>query len=211
MGKTETIVGIAGASGAGKSLLADQLLQGLRQTYDSGKIAILNEDSYYRQQHDLSFAQREQVNYDHPDAIEHELLVQHLKSLRAGTSVQIPQYDYGLHDRKPETNELIPPQILILEGILIFDSQEMRNEQDLKVFVDVDLDICLTRRMRRDIQQRGRDLESVLTQYETTVRPMFFQFVEPTKKFADVIVPRGGDNFNALRVLKNHLESMLSK
>ena len=209
MNKTKTIVGIAGASGAGKSFLAKQLLERLQSKYDPNQIAILNEDAYYHRQSHLSFEERMVVNYDHPDAIEHDLLVQHLRALRKGETVQVPQYDYAKHDRKPEAISMSPPEILILEGILVFDSVQVRDELDLKVFVDVDLDICLLRRLRRDIELRGRSLDSVLNQYESTVRPMFFQFVEPTKSHADIIVPRGGDNVNALNVLESHLASIL--
>lgn len=206
----QTIIGIAGASGAGKSLLAHQLHNRLRETRTNRDVTILNEDCYYRQRNDLSFSEREKINYDHPDALEHSLLIQQLEQLRAGKSVQVPQYDYSQHNRKSETTLLEPSKILILEGILILNDPRLRDLMDLKIFVDVPLDTCLARRLRRDIQERGRSLDSVLTQYELTVRPMFFEFIEPTKSHADIIVPRGGENLSALNVLHSHLDRILS-
>ena len=205
-----TIIGIAGASGAGKSLLANQLHERLRETRTHRDVTILNEDCYYRKRDDLSFSERETINYDHPDALEHRLLISHLRSLRAGKPVDIPQYDYAVHNRKSDTTLHEPSKILILEGILILSDPDLRDLLDLKVFVDVSLDTCLARRLRRDIHERGRSLESVLAQYEDTVRPMFFEFIEPTKEHADIIVPRGGENLSALNVLHNHLDRVLS-
>ena len=205
-----TIIGIAGASGAGKSLLANQLHRRLRETRSHRDVTILNEDCYYRRRDDLSFPEREQINYDHPKALEHTLLIEHLTRLRDGNRVEIPQYDYAVHNRKPETTPHEPSKILILEGILILSDPVLRDLLDLKIFVDVSLDTCLVRRLRRDIHERGRSLESVLAQYENTVRPMFFEFIEPTKAHADIIVPRGGENLSALNVLYNHLDRLLS-
>jgi len=204
------IVGIAGASGAGKSLLANELHRRLRLQRSPQQISILNEDCYYRCRNDLSFQEREKINYDHPDAIEHELLVDHLQRLRSGQTVNVPQYDYSVHNRKAISEPLAPSTILILEGILILHRPEIRELLDLKVFVDVPLDICLSRRLSRDIFERGRSLDSVLNQYHQTVRPMFFQFIEPSKSYADLIVPRGGENESALNVLYNHLDQVLS-
>jgi len=206
-----TIIGIAGASGAGKSLLAQQLYDRLRETRTHRDVTILNEDRYYRQRDGLSFEDREKINYDHPDAIEHELLVKQLSSLKNGQSVQVPQYDYSVHNRKTDTELFEPARIIILEGILILNNLELRGLLDLKIFVDVALDICLVRRCRRDIQERARSLDSVLSQYENTVRPMYFEFIEPTKTHADIIVPRGGENSSALNVLHSHLDRLLSK
>ncbi len=209
MSKIKTMIGIAGASGAGKSLLARELHRRLRQDRSPSDISILNEDCYYRCRNDLSFEEREKINYDHPDAIEHELLVDHLERLRSGDAIKVPQYDYSQHNRKPESVRLEPTSILILEGILILHRTELRDMLDLKIFVDVPLDICLARRLRRDIVNRGRTLESVLGQYHQTVRPMYFRFIEPSKAHADIIVPRGGENETALKVLYNHLDQML--
>lgn len=204
------IIGIAGASGAGKSLLANQLHQRLRETRTHHDVTILNEDCYYRKRDDLSHAAREKINYDHPDALEHGLLIEHLSTLRGGRPVQVPQYDYSQHNRRSETTLHEPSKILILEGILILNNPELRTLLDLKIFVDVSLDTCLVRRLRRDIQERGRSLDSVLSQYEGTVRPMFFEFIEPTKEHADIIVPRGGENLSALNVLHSYLDRILS-
>lgn len=207
--KTQTIIGIAGASGAGKSRFAELLLDRLRSEHDEVDVSILNEDAYYRDRSDLSYEQRCLINYDHPDALEHELLAEHLAALRNGDAIQVPSYDYSKHNRMSETLEFIPSTVVILEGILLLSEPKLREQLDLKVFVDVPMDVCLTRRLRRDIQERGRSLDSVLQQYETTVRPMFFEFIDPSKQFADLIVPRGGENPNALNVLHSHLKRIL--
>lgn len=210
MNKTTTIIGISGASGAGKSVLARHLYKRLTADHSPNHASILHEDSYYRDRSDLSFEVRELINYDHPDALEHELLVEHLKELRAGRAVEVPQYDYATHNRCPDTVQLVPVPVLILEGILILHDPRVREQLDLKIFVDVPLDICLTRRLRRDTQQRGRTVDSVLTQYENTVRPMYHQFIEPSTAHADLIVPRGGENETALHVLHNYLGRLLA-
>ena len=203
-----TIIGISGASGAGKSRFSETLCSRLRAT-SSDQVSILKEDYYYHARDDMSLEARAQINYDHPDALEHELLVNHLDSLRAGKTVEVPQYDYAQHNRTGETKTFAPTSILILEGILILNDPEVRKRLDLKIFVDVALDICLLRRCQRDIQERGRDLDSVFNQYQTTVRPMYFEFIAPTKNHADLIVPGGGENQNALTVIQSHLESLL--
>jgi uridine kinase len=207
--RTTTIIGIAGASGAGKSRFAEQLYGRLAERFPAELTAILHEDSYYRRQGDLSLEERACVNYDHPDALEHELLIDHLRALRNGLTIDVPQYDYSIHDRLPVSRPVAPARIVILEGILILHDPAICGLLDLAVFVDVPLDICLSRRLRRDIQQRGRSLDSVLHQYETSVRPMFFHFVEPTRRHADLIVPRGGENVAALAVVYSHLERLL--
>lgn len=204
------IIGIAGASGAGKSLFAHQLLKYLVGRHTDQKVRILHEDCYYRRQDHLTYEQRCEINYDHPDALEHELLIEHLKSWRKGQSIQVPQYDYGNHNRSDKAETLQPSQLLILEGILIFFDPAVRELLDLSIFVDVPLDICLIRRLRRDINERKRSADSVLKQFEATVRPMYFQFVEPTKNYADLIVPHGGENNAALKVICNHLDKELN-
>ena len=210
MPHVHTIIGIAGASGAGKSRLARQLNDRLRATRSSSDVAIVNEDSYYRRRDELPFADREKINYDHPAAIEHELLVEHLAALRRGEAVEVPRYDYGQHNRHAQTDRLEPSKVLILEGILILHIPELRELLDLKLYVDVPMDICLARRLRRDMVERDRSLDSVLQQYDTTVRPMFFQFIEPSKQHADLIIPHGGENRSALHVLLNHLDRQLT-
>ncbi|MGI9518828.1 MAG: uridine kinase, partial [Pirellulaceae bacterium] len=166
MNKTTTIIGISGASGAGKSVLARHLHKRLIGDHELGHAQILHEDSYYRDRSDLSFEVRELINYDHPDALEHDLLVQHLQALRNGESVEVPQYDYATHNRRAETAQLDPVPVIILEGILILHDPRVREQLDLKIYVDVPLDTCLMRRLRRDTQQRSRTLDSVLAQYE---------------------------------------------
>lgn len=208
MEPVQTIVGIAGASGAGKSFLAQELLHRMRLSRGEASVAILNEDSYYRSNDQLSVQQRASINYDHPEAFEHDLLVEHLASLRKGLSVDVPVYDYSEHNRSPETKLLRPAKILILEGILILHRPELRKLLDLKVFVDVPLDVCLSRRLERDTVSRGRTLESILAQYHETVRPMFFEFIDPSKNHADVIIPRGGQNTVAISVLESHLDRL---
>jgi uridine kinase len=210
MPPSKTIIGIAGASGAGKSMLANQLHDRMRESFTHRDVTILNEDCYYRSRDDLSYEERERINYDHPDAIEHELLIRHLTELRNGNPIQVPQYDYSQHNRDANTVPLESSTVLILEGILILHRPELRDLLDLKIFVDVPLDICLSRRLRRDIEDRGRSLDSVLSQYHTTVRPMFFEYIDPSKNFADIIIPRGGENRNALNVLQNHLDRALA-
>jgi uridine kinase len=206
----QTIIGIAGASGAGKSLLARQLHEQLRRVRTGADVAILHEDSYYRRRDDLPFEQRERINYDHPEAIEHELLIQHLETMRRGEPVDVPVYDYGKHNRHADTKRLEPSRVLILEGILVLHVPELRELLDLKIYVDVPMDVCLSRRLRRDMVERERSLDSVLQQYHRTVRPMFFQFIEPSKQHADLIVPHGGENPNALSVLLSHLDRLLA-
>jgi len=205
-----TIIGIAGASGAGKSLLATQLHSRIVKQGLGEKVTILHEDYYYRERNDLTFEEREQINYDHPQAFQHELLIEHLDQLKTGRAVDVPQYDYSQHNRKPERLALAPAGIIILEGILILHDPQLAERLDLKIFVDVPMDICLTRRLKRDIQERGRSLDSVLSQYEQTVRPMYFEFIEPTKQHADLIVPRGGQNRPAVNVLHSHLQGLLT-
>ena len=204
-------IGIAGASGSGKSLLASQICDSSDQEFGGEQIKIINEDCYYRSRDGLTFAEREVVNYDHPDALEHELLVQHLTELALGNSVGVPQYDYSQHNRSPTVTRLSPAKVFIVEGILIFHQPDLRNLLNLKIFVDVDLDVCLSRRLVRDINERGRTLESVLQQYHETVRPMFHQFIYPGKTHADLVVPGGGKNAAAALVLRNYIHSILEK
>lgn len=210
MNSPVTIIGIAGASGAGKSLLATELHRRIVKQGLGENVTILHEDYYYRERNDLTFEQRESINYDHPDALQHELLIEHLDQLKAGNSVDVPQYDYSQHNRKAESLTLPAGNIIILEGILILHDLELVKRIDLKIFVDVPMDVCLTRRLRRDIQERGRSLDSVLSQYEQTVRPMYFEFIDPSKQQADLIVPRGGQNQPAVDVLHSHLQGLLS-
>ena len=204
-----TIIGIAGASGAGKSSLAHTVVNRLQKRYGEDQVVLLHEDAYYRSRDDLTFEQREQINYDHPDALEHSLMLEHLNALRQGHIVNVPQYDYATHNRLPSTDTLAPPLVLVVEGILILHDPEIRSQLDLRLFVDVPLDICLARRIERDVNQRGRTVDSVLEQFRNTVRPMYFQYIEPTRQQADMIVPEGGENEKAVEVLISHLQKLL--
>ena len=203
------IVGIAGASGSGKSRFAGRLRDRLTLARDAATVTVLSEDSYYRARSDLPFEQRCQINYDHPDALEHELLVEQLRSFRKGEAVEVPEYDYATHNRKSTTRRIAPSRIILLEGILLLSDEAIRDQCDLKLFIDVPLDICLSRRLRRDVLNRGRTVESVLDQYEQTVRPMFHAFVEPSKTTADLVVPGGGENDLAARVLVQFLGTQI--
>ncbi len=204
--KKTLIIGIAGASGSGKSLLANTLVKEL----GSKQVVIIPEDSYYKDRSTLPFEEREKINYDHPDAFEHSLLCQHLMQLQQNQSVEIPHYDHSQHVRLAETSTIGQRSIIVLEGILLFAESELRKLMDIKIFMDTPADVCLIRRMRRDITQRARTVESVLEQYETTVRPMYLQFIEPSKRYADIIVPKGGENRIAIDMIKAKMKEMLA-
>jgi uridine kinase len=184
------IIGLAGGSGSGKSTILHRLLADL----GPDRVSVLEHDAYYRDQTHLPIEERERVNYDHPDSLETELLVAHIVALLHGESVEKPVYDFTRHTRADRTIAIHPTPIIIVEGILVLAEKELTRRMDIKLFVDTDDDIRLIRRIRRDQLERGRSLESILEQYETTVRPMHIEFVEPSKRQADVIIPRGGHN-----------------
>lgn len=188
------IIGVAGGTGSGKTTVAQEILQRV----GPDRIAYIQHDSYYRDQSHLPLHERARVNYDHPDALESELLVEHLKQLRAGHPVEVPIYDFTTHTRRPETRRVEPRRVILVEGILIFADRALREMMDVKIFVDTDPDIRFIRRLQRDIRERGRTMESVIEQYLSTVRPMHMEFVEPSKRYADVIIPEGGFNVVAL-------------
>lgn len=204
--KQTIIIGISGPSASGKTVLAKNLLTALR----SCEVALISEDSYYKDQSHMTFEERVKTNYDHPNAFDHELMIEHLKLLQKGLDVHIPTYDFTTHSRSPETRHIQKHRIIILEGILLLVEEELRHLMDIKIFVDTPLDICLIRRMQRDIVQRGRSLESVLDQYQETVRPMYFQFIEPSKRHADIIVPRGGENRIAIDMILAKMRELLA-
>ena len=179
------VIGVGGGSGSGKTTIAQAVVSGL-----SG-VALIQHDSYYRHQPHLSFLDRTRVNYDHPDSLETELLIKHLQSLKAGESIARPTYDFTLHLRADETERIDPAPVLIVDGILVLADADLRAEFDLKIYVDTDPDIRLARRLRRDMDERGRSPASVIDQYLTTVRPMHLEFVEPSKRYADLIIPEG--------------------
>ena len=196
------IIGIAGASASGKSLIAQTIYEELVAELGAGQIGVITEDCYYRDQTHLTMEERVKTNYDHPNALDHDLLVQHLTQLVQGDAVNIPQYSYTEHTRLSEVTAFAPRRVIILEGILLLTDVRLRQEMNFSIFVDTPLDICLMRRMKRDVNERGRSMDSVMAQYQKTVRPMFLQFIEPSKQYADIIVPRGGKNRIAIDILK---------
>lgn len=200
------LIGIAGASASGKSLLANTIVKEL----GSDQVAVISEDSYYKDNSTLAFEKRLQNNYDHPDAFDHDLLISHLKQLQAGKSVEIPIYNHTLHIREQQTRCLGPHSIIVLEGILLFAEVVLRELMDIRIYMDTPLDVCLSRRIERDVIERGREIATVLTQYQQTVRPMYSQFIEPSKHYADIIVPRGGENRIAIELIKAKIRELLT-
>ncbi len=200
------VIGIAGASGSGKTTLASAILDAIGHH----KISFLPHDAYYRDQAELSFEERLKINYDHPDSLESDLLIKHILALKSGKAVKRPVYDYKQHTRSAEVVAIEPCQIIMVEGILIFWEAKLRKMFDMKVFVETDSDICFIRRLIRDIEERGRTVESVVNQYLTTVRPSYIDFVEPSKRFADVIIPEGGKNTVALDMVIARLQGLLN-
>ena len=202
-----TIIGIAGGTGSGKSTLTARL----REHFGEHEVSVINHDSYYKRHDELPYEERCKLNYDHPDSFDTELLIEHLRALRRGETVQVPVYNYSIHNRSDKTVTVSPAPVIIVEGILIFDSAELCSMMDLKVFVDTDADVRILRRIVRAVKYRGRTLDSVVKQYLTTVKPMHEQFVEPSKRKADLIVPEGGRNEVALDMLikwvSNHLQA----
>lgn len=198
------ILGIAGGTGSGKTTIARAIIEAL------GPVAVLmDHDAYYIDQSHLPFEERERTNYDHPDSLENELLIHQLRELRAGRAVKKPVYDYAMHARSKDTVLIEPTPVIVVEGILTLAIPALRDELDLRVFVDTDADIRLMRRIRRDIEQRGRSFASVRSQYYETVRPMHMAFVEPSKRFANVIIPEGGENKIAIDVLVGRVRHFL--
>lgn len=203
-GKT-IIIGISGPTASGKSLLANTIVDEL----GTDQVAILSEDAYYKDRPNLTYEERCKINYDHPDALDHDLLCHHLKQLQNGETIHIPVYNFEQHLRSDETCQIGQHQIIVIEGILLFADPKLREMLDIRIYMDAPLDVCLIRRLERDITERGRTLESVLKQYQTTVRPMYLQFIEPSKKFADIIVPRGGANRIAIEVIQAKMRELL--
>ena len=195
------VLGIGGGTGSGKTTVAEKLVEGL----PASAVVVIDHDAYYRDRSRLPAKERSLVNYDHPDAIETEMLVAHLAALRAGHTVEIPQYDFRDHVRRPDTRRVGPAAVIIVEGILVLADERLRAQMDLKLFVDTDADIRLMRRLQRDIEQRGRSFALVRQQYNATVRPMHLAFVEPSKRFADLIIPEGGENRPALDAIVGRL------
>ncbi|HDL78767.1 MAG TPA: uridine kinase [Bacteroidetes bacterium] len=207
MVKKRILIGIAGGSGSGKTLIAKNLFRDL----GTDRVIIIQQDAYYKDLSHLSFEERVKQNFDHPDAIDSELLLQQLNGLLAGETIQQPIYDFTIHSRKKTTETIGGHDIIILEGILILDNPELRNLMDIKVYVDTDADIRLIRRLIRDTKERNRSMESVIKQYKESVRPMHLQFVEPSKRYADVIIPEGGMNYVAVDLLRTKIEVLLKE
>lgn len=198
-------IGIAGGTGSGKSTITREIVR----MVGSDKVVIMQLDSYYRKNDHLSMEERNRINYDHPASLEIELFVEHLKKLAQGEPVERPVYDFSIHNRKPETVTVYPKEIIIVEGILIFVSKEIRDLLDIKIFVDTPADIRLLRRINRDMRERGRSFDSIEHQYLETVRPMHLEFVEPSKQYADIIVPEGGYNKIAIDMIVSQIRKIL--
>ena len=201
------VIGIAGGTGSGKTTLMNNLIRQF-----SGDVTILSHDNYYKRHDELTYEERCQLNYDEPAALETDLMAVHLDHLRKGQAIDCPVYDFTKHNRSDETIRLVPKRVIIVEGILIFENQPLRDLMDVRIFVDTDADVRLCRRIARDVRDRGRSLESVLSQYQNTVKPMHEMYVEPSKKFAHIIVPEGGKNLVALDMItgriRRHLEEV---
>ena len=199
------VIGIAGGTGSGKTTLMNNLINQFRE-----HVTLLSHDNYYKRHDDLTYEERCQLNYDEPAALETDLMAAHLEQLRSGEAIDCPVYDFTQHNRSDKTIRIVPRKVIIVEGILIFENKELRDLMDIRIFVDTDADVRLCRRILRDVEERGRSLESVLSQYQNTVKPMHEMYVEPSKKFADIIVPEGGQNYVALDMItgriRRHLE-----
>lgn len=202
---TPILIGVAGGSGSGKTTVVRRIVDAI----GADDVVVLHHDSYYRDAGHLPMEERARINYDHPDALETDLLIEHLEALLEGRAVEVPVYDFARHVRKPETETAAPRPVMILDGILILWDARLRDLMDVKIFVDADSDVRLGRRLRRDMQERDRSPESVLNQYMATVRPMHMEFVEPSKRYADVIIPRGGHNEVGVNVVVATIRSAL--
>ncbi|MBE6213449.1 MAG: uridine kinase [Rikenellaceae bacterium] len=200
-----TVIGVAGGSGSGKSTLVSKL----QEAFLGEDVTMLCHDFYYKERSELTYEERTRLNYDHPQAFDTEMLVEHIKSLKNNLPIEHPVYSFVEHNRTSETVTVMPSKVVIVDGILIFENKELRDLMDIKVYVDTDADVRLARRVLRDVKDRGRSMESVIEQYITTVKPMHEEFVEPSKKYADVIIPEGGFNSVAVRMLIQNIRSLI--
>jgi len=200
------VIGIAGGTGSGKTTLMKNLIQAFEND-----VTILSHDNYYKRHDDLTYEERCGLNYDEPAALETDLMAAHLDQLRQGKAIDCPVYDFTQHNRSSETIRIEPKKVIIVEGILIFENQPLRDLMDIRIFVDTDADVRLCRRIKRDVNKRGRSLESVLTQYQETVKPMHEMYVEPSKKYANIIVPEGGKNLVALDMIMGRIQRHLEE
>ena len=202
-----TVIGVAGGTGSGKSTLVKRL----QEAFSCEDVATLCHDYYYKAHPELRYEERTQLNYDHPDAFDTDMLVEHVRALKNGETIERPTYSFVEHNRTDERVAVKPSKVIIIDGILIFENKELRDQMDIKVFVDTDADLRLARRILRDVRERGRSMESVINQYITTVKPMHEEFVEPSKKYADVIIPEGGFNSVAVQMLIQNIRSIVEK
>ena len=200
-----TVIGVAGGTGSGKSTLVKRL----QEAFPSDEVATLCHDFYYKSYDNLTYEERTKLNYDHPQSFDTEMMVEHIKTLKNGVPIEHPVYSFVEHNRTKETVRVMPSKVLIIDGILIFENKQLRDLMDMKVFVDTDADLRLARRLLRDVRERGRSMESVVEQYVTTVKPMHEEFVEPSKKYADVIIPEGGFNSVAVYMLIENIKSLI--
>ncbi|PTI37564.1 uridine kinase [Mammaliicoccus vitulinus] len=204
MGKT-TIIGMAGGSGSGKTSVTSEIMKNL----DGYSVALIEQDYYYKDQSHMSFEDRLKTNYDHPFAFDNERLKHDLKNLKEGQAIEVPTYDYSNHTRSDKTIRFEPKDVVILEGIFALENESLRDLMDVKIYVDTDADLRILRRLARDIKDRGRTMESVIDQYLSVVRPMHIQFIEPTKKYADIIIPEGGSNKVAIDIMTTKIQSLV--
>ena len=200
------VIGIAGGTGSGKTTLMNNIMSHFQDC-----VSVLSHDNYYKRQDHLSFEERCRTNYDEPAAFDTGLMAYHLEQLRRGVAVDCPVYDFTRHNRSDETIHIVPRKVIIVEGILIFENEDLRNLMDIRIFVDTDADVRLCRRIKRDVTKRGRTLESVLEQYQSTVKPMHEQYVEPSRKYADIVVLEGGHNLVALEMIMQRIQSHIDE
>ena len=206
MDKDFLVIGIAGGTGSGKTTLMKNIIQRFGDV-----VTVISHDNYYKRHDELTYEERCLLNYDEPAAFETELMTAHLDQLRQGNAIECPVYDFTVHNRSDETVTIVPKKVILVEGILIFADEALRSLMDIRIFVDTDADIRLCRRIKRDVNKRGRTLESVLTQYQTTVKPMHEKYVEPSKRYADLVVPEGGKNVIALDMILGRIQRHLDK
>lgn len=205
--KDVVVIGVAGGTGSGKSTLVKRLQEAFR----NDDVATICHDFYYKAHPELTYEERTKLNYDHPAAFDTDMLVEHIRQLKEGHTIQCPVYSFVEHNRTDETLEVAPSKVIIIDGILIFENKELRDMMDIKVYVDTDADLRLARRILRDVRERGRSMESVISQYTHTVKPMHEQFVEPSKRYADVIIPEGGFNSVAVSMLIQSIRSIVER
>ena len=206
MAQDVLVIGIAGGTGSGKTTITKKIMEKF-----GDDVSVIRHDNYYKAHHDMTYEERSKLNYDHPDSLDTWMLADDIKALKEGKEVRCPVYDFTIHDRSNETELIRPSKVLIVEGILIFADKRLRDEMDIKIYVDTDADVRILRRILRDVKKRGRSLDSVVEQYLDTVKPMHEQFVEPSKKNADIIIPEGGHNMVALDMVMERVKAHINK